>query len=339
MRKVIVSAAVMAAAVAAAQYHRPVGTLQQGYATDQFEGFEAFGVDDSIQQKTPSLWFGVRADSPAGQLAYARGELAQGHLRRARKGFEALVREWPATTEAAEAQLDLARLYEQRKKYARAFDEYQYLLTFYTGVCPYDEVLGRQFKIANFLLHDNKGLFGWALSGTDAARKRFEQVVRNAPGSPLAPQAMLIVGGIRTSEKETDEAIQVYDGLLNRYPETEQATDAAYLSAKCRYERAARHTYNEAHCRDAISFLRAVTARMPRHPKAKEMRGWLDELSRQLEEQSYANAVFYDSRQRNPSAAAAAYRNFLTEFRDSKYAERARARLAELEAKQAPAKK
>ena len=331
--------AVVAAAAAALAQTRPVGTQQRGYATDQFEGFEAFNLDDRIQQKTRSLWFGVRADTPAEQLAYARGELEKGHLRGARKGFEGLIREWPAAPEAAAAQLDLARLYERRKKYARAFEEYQYLLTFYAGVCPYDEVLECQYKLANFLLHDNVSMFGWVLSGSDADRLRFEQIVRNAPSSPLAPQAMLIVGGIRTSEKEVDEAIKVYDGLLNRYGESAQATDAAYLSAKCRYDRASKHTYNEAHCRDAISFLRAITARMPRHPQIGEMKGWLEELAAQLEEQCYKNAVFYDTRQRNRNAALMAYNSFLREFRESKYADRVRARVAELEAKKAPAKK
>ena len=333
MRKTVCMLAV-ALAVAGVAQDRPIGASQYGYATDQFEGFEAFGLDDRIEQKTKSIWFGTRFDTPAEQLAYARAELEKGHLRGARKGFEGLIREWPAAMEAVEAQLGLAQLYEQRKKYARAFDEYQYLLTFYSGVCPYDEVLGRQFKIANLLLHDNTGMFGWVLGGTDTIRQRFEQVVRNAPSSPLAPQAMLIVGGLRTSEKETDEAIKVYDGLLYRYPESAQATDAAYLSAKCRYDRATKNAYNEAYSRDAIAFLRAIAARMPRHPQIGEVTAWLNELSAQLEERSYKNAVFYDSRQRNRQAALSAYRNFLTEFRDSKYADRVRARLEELEAKQ-----
>ena len=337
MKKAVFIVTGMLATGALAQYHN--GLYQQGYATDQFEGFEAFGLDDRIEQKTPSFWFDLRTDNPSDELVRAREALEKDHLRGARKGFEALVREWPSAPEAAEAQLALAQLYEKRKKYARAFDEYQYLLTFYAGVCPYDEVLDRQFKIANLLFHDNTGMFGWVLSGTDAVRQRFEQIVRNAPTSPLAPKAMLIVGGIRTSEKETDEAIKVYDGLLNRYGDSEQATDAAYLSAKCRYDRATKNTYNEAHCRDAISFLRAVTVRMPRHPQIAEMTGWLAELSTQLEEQCYKNAVFYDTRQRNRQAALTAYNSFLREFRESKHAERVRVRVAELEAKQEALKK
>ena len=331
-------AAVLLAVGAWAQYNHTGNMYQPGYATDNFEGFEAFGVDDRIQQKTESFWFSVSADDAAGQLAYAREKLAREHLRGARKGFEALVREWPTAPEAALAQLELAQLYEKRKKYSRAFDEYQYLLTFYAGVCPYDEVLSRQFKIANFLLHDNVSIFGWELSGTESVRKRFELIVRNAPTSPIAPQAMLIVGSIRTADKEVDEAIKVYDGLLNRYGETEQAADAAYLSAKCRYDRSSKNAYNEANCRDAISFLRAVTTRMPRHPQIAEMTGWLAALSTQLEEQCYQNALFYDTKQRNRQAALMAYKSFLREFRESKYAEQVRKRVEELETKQGGSK-
>ena len=338
MKKIVFAVMGMLVTVAVAQ-NRPGGTYQRGYATDQFEGFEAFGLDERIEQKTTSIWFGVHADNPADQLAYAREALEKENLRTARKGFEALIRKWPTAPEAAMAQFNLAQLYEKRKVYARAFDEYQYLLTFYANACPYDEVLDRQFKIANFLFHDNKGMFGWLLSGTDSSRKRFEQIVRNAPSSPIAPQAMLIVGGIRTAEKEADEAIKVYDGLLNRYGETEQATDAAYLSAKTRYDRSSKHTYNEAHCREAISFLKAVTARMPRHPQIGQMKSWQEELAAQLEEQCYQNAAFYDTRQRNRQAALMAYNSFLKEFRESKYADRVRARVAELEARQATPKK
>jgi outer membrane protein assembly factor BamD (BamD/ComL family) len=54
-------------------------------------------------------------------------------------------------------------------------------------------------------------------------------------------------------------------------------------------------------------------------------------LSKQLEESSYKNAYFYDTKQRNKAAAIAAYRRFLSEFRDSKYADTVRQRLMELE--------
>jgi outer membrane protein assembly factor BamD (BamD/ComL family) len=317
-----------------AQTGRPGST--RGYATDHFEGFDALDEDSRIPQKEKSFWYSVDEETPAAQLLYAEKREALGRDRSARKAYEALVREWPTAPEAAQAQFALAQLLERRQKFEKAFDEYQYLLTHYAGHCPYQEVLDRQFRIANHLLHNNTSMFGWNLSGTDAIRERFEQIVRNAPRGAQAPEIMLIIGGIRVSEKELQEAIAVYEGLLNRFPQSPQAVTAAYLAAQCRYELAVKHSYNEPRCREAIAFIKAALARMPTHPQREQMSAWLDELTALLIEQNYQQAVFYDTRQRNAEAAKAAYRRFLSEFSDSRQAPQVRDRLAELEKGAAP---
>jgi outer membrane protein assembly factor BamD (BamD/ComL family) len=331
----------LAALYASAQFddasgQRPAGAPPKrgGYATDQFEGFAEMSLDDRVPQKETSLWFSVTEESPSRQLAYARKAFSEGRLRRARKAFEALVREWPTAKEAAEAQLELAQVYEARKNYERAFDEYQYLLTFYAGFCPYDEILDRQYKIANLLRADNRSMFGWLLGESEANRIRYEQIVRNAPRSPLAPTCMLIVGDIRREEKEMEEAILVYDGLLNRYPASPEAEVAAFFASNARYDRAKAQDSNEANIRDARTFMQSVLKIMPGHPQRAQLVAWIADLDMQLEEHNYKTALFYDTKQRNTTAAISAYRRFLSEFRSSKYAERVRERLAELEAQQ-----
>lgn len=302
------------------------------YASDKFDGFEAFDESkDRTPQKAKSFWYSVSVKTPDGQLTYARKMDAQGHVRPARKGYEALIREWPATPQAAVAQQSLGELFERTGKYEKAFDEYQYLLTYYSGNCPYNDILQREFKLANYLLHNNRSMFGWLLSGTDPIRERFEQIVRNAPRSSLAPEVMLIIGSIRVSEDEREEAIKVYEGLLNRFPTSPQAVSACYLAAQCRYELAVRHGYNESRSREAIAFFKAIQARQPKHPQREQMTKWMNELTALLIEQNYQRAVFYDTRQRNAEAAKAAYRRYVNEFPDSKYAQQVRDRLAELE--------
>ncbi|MEI7946027.1 MAG: tetratricopeptide repeat protein [bacterium] len=302
-----------------------------GYATDQFDGFADMKVDERLEQKESSMWYSVSEDTPAKQLAYARQAYTDGHMRRARKGYEALIREWPTSKEAAQAQLFLAQYYEARKDYERAFQEYQYLLTFYSGVCPYNEILDRQYKLANVLRSDNRSMFGWMLSEPESNRIRYEQIVRNAPRAPLAPTCMLIAGDIRREEKEVDEAIKIYDGLLNRYPRSAEAEVAAFFAAGCRYKRSKTQETNEENIRDAITFMKTVQAVMPNHPQKEQFSTWSADLNRQLEDNSYKTAYFYDTKQRNTAAAVAAYRRFLSEFRNSKYAEEVRQRLIELE--------
>ena len=310
----------------------------RGYASDNFEGFDALDEDTRIPQKKKSFWFSVDEKTPAAQLAYAAKLEALGRDKAARKAYEALVREWPTAMESAQAQLALAHLFEKMQKFERAFDEYQYLITHFAGHCPFNEVLDRQFRIANYLLHNNSSMFGWRLSGTDSIRERFEQIVRNAPRSANAPEVMLIIGSIRVSQKERQEAIAVYDGLFNRFPNSPQAISAAFLAAQCRYELAVKHNYNEPRCRESIAFFKAILTRWPNHPQKVQMTAWLNELTTLLIDQNYQQAVFYDTTQRKPEAAKTAYRRFLTEFADSKYAQQVRDRLTELEKGPVPLK-
>jgi len=313
-------------------------TTSKGYATDKFDGFEPIDKEgESLQQKEKSFWYSISETTPQAQLDYCIKKEAEGSLRAARKGYEALVREWPTSAQAATAQMDLANLYEKRGKYERAFDEYQYLLTFYTGQCHYNEILDKEYRLANALLHNNRSMFGWVLSGTDSIRERFEKIVRNAPRSSIAPEVMLIIGSIRVSAGELEEAIAVYDGLLNRFPSAPQAVSATFLAAQCRHTLAVKHHYNEARCREAIGFFKAVLARQPNHPQKQQMTAWLNELTSLLSEQNYQRAVFYDTKQRNVTAAKSAYQRFLTDFPDSTYAPRVRERLAQLEKSVSPA--
>lgn len=313
--------------------------MNRGYATDSFEGFEALNEDDRIPQKKTSFWFSLSEKTPEKQLEYARKREADGHFNSARKAYEALVRKWPTSPCAAEAQLNLAHLLESHNKFEKAFDEYQYLLTYYAGHCPFNEILDRQFRIANALLHNNRSMFGWILSGMDPIRERFETIVRSAPRSANTPEILLIIGSIRVSQNELEEAVAVYDGLLNRFPAAPQAQSAAFLAAQCRHSLAVKHSYNESRCRESIAFFKAVLARTPNHPQKEQMTAWLNELTALLLEQNYQQAVFYDTRQRNAEAAKAAYRRFLTEFADSKYGPAVRNRLTELEKGAPPARK
>lgn len=333
------TAALLVAALSSVSAQNARPTSSRGYASDTFEGFESVDQDDRIAQKKKSFWFSVSQKTPEKQLEYARKRESDGQLNSARKAYEALIREWPTSPFAAEAQLNLASLQEKREKYEKAFDEYQYLLTYYAGHCPFNEILDREFRIANSLLHNNRSMFGWILSGMDPIRERFEQIVRNAPRSAMAPEAMLIIGSIRVSQNELDEAVAVYGGILNRFPESSQASSAAFLAGQCRHTLAVKHSYNEPRCREAIAFFKATLARWPNHPQKDQMTAWQNELTALLLEQNYLQAVFYDTRQRNSEAAKAAYRRFLTEFSDSKYGPAVRNRLAELEKGAPPARK
>lgn len=313
------------------------GYQQTGYATDAYPGFDS-GEEDAPEQKKKSWWYSVKRETPATQLEYARS-LEKSDPKGACKAYEALVREWPAVSEAAEAQRRKASLYAGLGNYSDAFDEFEYLLDFYPGLCPYQKIARVQYTLANQLLGENRSMFGLRLASTKRMRHRFESVIRHAPGADYVPDAFLTVARLRVQDDDLPEAIEVYENLVNRFPNSPQALDAVYLEAQCRYTLVQKKAYNEARCRNTVNYLRLVMRRLPQHPHASEMRAWLTELETKLEDDAYKRTLFYDTRQRTPQAAVAAYQRFLDEFPDSARAAAVKSRIEAIKGGAAPLRK
>ena len=121
MKRFLFTAAILAAGiVCAAPGHRVVGSGIGGnspYATDAYPGFD--GLDDlpKPERREKSWFLHVARDTPIEQFAYAK-ELAENNdFKKACKMCDALVREWPASPEAPQAQLMYAMLLAKGPSY------------------------------------------------------------------------------------------------------------------------------------------------------------------------------------------------------------------------------
>ena len=324
----------------AAAPQRVAGSGFGGYsqwATDHYPGFEGLDnlpVPEKKEKGWLAGWFGIGAaegETPAEQLAAAKKLETAGEYKAAAKAYDALVREWPASVEAPEAQHRLAAVLESRLgEYADAFEEYSYLLDFYPKDCPYANIVETQYRIVN-LLHDTRRMFlGMSFTGNRELRQSYERIVRRAPGADYVPEAMLKIADLREQDSDFEEAIKVYSTLRSRYPGSDEARRALYLEAKSRMWLVRRLAYNLPRCKDTESYLKLALRNDPSHPCAEEMRKWLSELSDYLAEDAWVRAKFYDTRQRTRHATIAAYGRFLSEFPDSPHADEARARIAAL---------
>jgi TolA-binding protein len=319
---------------------RVAGSGYGGYsqwATDHYPGFEGLDnlpVPEKKEKGWLTEWLGIGAPkgaSPAEQLDVARKLEAEGEYKSAVKAYDALVREWPASVEAPEAQYRLAFVFETNLgEYGDAFEEYSYLLDFYPKSCAYAKIVEAQYKIVN-LLHDTRRMFlGMSFTGNRELRQNYERIVRRAPGAAYVPEAMLKIADLREQDTDFEEAIKVYSTLRSRHPGTVEARRALYLEAKARMWLVRRLAYNLPRCKDTEGYLKLALRNDPSHPNAEEMRKWLSELSDYLAEDAWVRAKFYDTKQRTRHAAVAAYGKFLEEFPDSPHADEARARIAAL---------
>jgi TolA-binding protein len=301
------------------------------YATDAYPGFDGLDALPAPEKKETSWFLGVSRDTPAEQLAWAREMEAQGSTWKARRGYDALVREWPTSPEAPVAQAALAKIWAVRyKDYEEAVEALFYLLDFYPRACSYLEQVEYAYQLVNLMLKERRSFLGFSLVSTRLCRQYYESIVRRAPGLSYVPEAMLKIAALREEDQQYEEAVKVYGALAARYPLTLEAMVAVYREAKARMWICRRLAYNIPRCRDTERFLASAVARYPALPEIEELKTWLGELKAYLAEDAYRQAKFYDSRQRTRHAARTAWERYLQEYPDSPYADRVRARILEL---------
>lgn len=303
------------------------------YATDAYPGFDREEEIVAPSRKEPK-WFafinGPNRDNATDQFAYCQSLVAEGDYAKAAKHLDALVREWPTSAEAPEAQEQLAEICRDKLLYFEdAHRAYMYLLDFYALQCDYTKTADRMYEAARLMRQEGKTIVFFRFDNTVDVRRAYEACVLRAPGAAWVPQAMLTIGELREDEGKPLEAIKVYENLINIHGETAEAKVAILRQANVRMQVLRELGYNRERCRDTIDFLRLSLTSCD-VKDVEQIREFMKEANARLEEESYAAAKFYDSRTRTVRSAIGAYEDFLREYPDSVHAEQVRERLAVL---------
>jgi TolA-binding protein len=337
-RNIILSAAVLALlALSLSASAAPGVSPGPGirYATDAYPGFDREDEILSPAKKTPR-WFGwlngPEKDTAAEQLKYAEECFRAGSLRAARKGYDALVRSWPASPEAPLAQKALADLYlGSYLEYENAFREYRYLLDFYSAQCDYDAVAAEMYRVAELMREEGKRLLFFRFANTVDVRRAYEALVLRAPGAKFVPEAMLTIAALREDEERYETAVTVYENLRNLHAGTPEAREAAFREAGARMIMLRKYGYNRSRVNDTIDFLKLVLSNGELEAdKREEVAKMLEEARMLVEDEAFRAAKFYDSRMRTRRSAVNAYEAFLKEYPASVHASEVRLRLSEL---------
>ncbi len=308
---------------------RPAGAQMGAPADAPLETAPSDGP--AIARKEPS-WFGRPVErTPAAQWQRVQRLESGKHLKQAIKAANALVRTWHHTPEAAQAQLAVARLNEARDNPVAAFDEYQYLIDHFAGMFPFQQVLERQYQIANHLLTPPKTFLGLVLNSMEDVRLRFEQIVRNAPNGERAPDAMFKAASCHELDDDPVAAADVYATLQTRYPTATSAVAAAAEEIRIRRALANAHPMDEALTRRAIAAIDNALLAHGRQLNRDELASWRAALCEAAMHRAYARAAFYDGTRKRPRAALTAYREFIRVYPDSPHAEVVNARIREIE--------
>lgn len=249
----------------------------------------------------------------------------------AKNVYLALVRKWPFSFNAGEAQYRAAWCSEQQADFPRAFKEYQKCVEKYPSSEYFEKALERQYQIANlFLVGEPQRVWKVPLPASwEQTAKMYTQILKNAPYGRYAAEAQFKIGLCHEKTKKWSDAIAAYNTVLDRFPGHDIADDALYQIGYVWFQAAERPDYDQGSAEKAIRAFHEFMARFPNSDKVPQAKENLATVNSRLTQGSFNIAKFYET-QKKPDAAVIYYRDVIQKAPDSEMAKIALKRIEEL---------
>lgn len=267
------------------------------------------------------------------QLEVAKAAFEKKDYSVALKAARRTVKVWPLSDYAPEAQYIVGRCYEARGNEERAFKEYQKIVEKYPRLTLFQEVLQRQYEIANHYLAGKRfrvlSYFPLYRS-MDKTTAMYEKIVRTGPYSDVAPQAQINIGIAREKQKKYDEAVKAYERAADRYNDRPViAADATFKAGQAHWKQAQKAEYDQGAAGAAIATFTDFVTLFPGDARVKQAQKIMDDLRAEQARGSYEIAKFYE-KQKRIQGALVYYNEVLLLDPTSKYANDSRQRIDEL---------
>jgi len=261
----------------------------------------------------------------------AKLEAQRGDIGRAISSYKDFVKRYPSDGLAASAQFEIGLLLEKQNKYRHAFKAYQKLIEQYPRSSDFDRAIERQFKLATLYLEGERLRFlGLPVTPSlDQSATMFESVIKNAPFSRFAPISQFNIGLVREKQGKLEEAVEAYATVVDQYNSHDIADDAQYQIGYI-YLNATRKGSKDSSAKlKAIEAFEDFVYQFPKSEKLPQAEENLRRLQARISQDSLQIAQFYD-KQKNYKAAAFYYDQLVKQEGNTKAAQIAKERLAQL---------
>ncbi len=267
----------------------------------------------------------------------ARTSEDKGSTRSAVRTYNAVSKRYPNSIYAPEAYYRTGKLYLVQKDYTRAFDSFQQVISRYPNTKRFNEIIGEQYRIASAMLDGARGrIFFGLLPGFKSREKAveyYETILANAPFSDYAPLSLMNIARGHQKLKQTEDAMDALDRMINNYPQSLLAPDAYLKLAQAHASLVDGPYYDQGSTKESITYFTDFMLLFPSDPNVAVAEKGLDGMKTMLAESKIKIGDFYFYKRNNYTAAKVFYNEAITSYPESTIAKRARSRLNELEAK------
>jgi outer membrane protein assembly factor BamD (BamD/ComL family) len=288
---------------------------------------------------TPGEGWNWQRDTAREQIDVAKAGYDEGDYKIAVKAAGRVIREWPFSDYAPEAQYVTALAYQGNHRDEKAFKAYQSLITRYPKYEKYDQVLKQQFEITNKFLEGQRfrlwGLFP-VFRSMDRTTEMYKELIQNGPFSEIAPQAQLNIGTARENKKDFAGAVVAYETAADKYSDLEGiAEDALFRAGEALQKEAKEAEYDQSVASRAIEVFNDFMALHPTDDRVDQADTYIRELRVEQARGSLQIARYYDKK--HIDRGALTYYNDVVDIfsrllndTDHEYAVEARERIAQL---------
>lgn len=270
--------------------------------------------------------------TPKLQLEYALEFYHQKNYNEALREFKKLIKKYPKSYEASEAQFYVGACLEDQKKFYEAYQAYQKVVDVYPFSERINDVIQREFEIAQtFISGKERKALGF-LPLENPAIEILNKIIENSPYGLLAPQAQYKLGLLLKSLGRYSEAEEEFEKVIRNYPQSEWAEPAKYQIAVCLTSISPKPDYTQEATEEAREKFEEFVRT---HPKAKltsEAETRLKELKEKEAESNFKIASFYE-KQKDFKSAEIYYRYAVENYPESMWAAKSLERLRILEEK------
>ncbi len=298
---------------------------------------------------TPSTGWRIEGGALSG-LVGAEGRNALDQMNQARRYEEAgrrlkaiheytkITKKYGSSIYAAEAYYRIGHLRLERKQYYKAFEAFQVEIARYPNESRFNELIGEEYRISSSLLDGARNHIWGFIPGfhsKERALSYLAAVALNAPYSDYAPLALMALARGEEQLKNTEDAIDALDQMVNTY-QTSVLVPSAYLElAKAHASLVEGAFYDQSETREAITYYEDFMILFPGDSNIAKAAQGLDTMKKILAQSKIKIGDFYFYHRDNYTAARVFYNEAITAYPDSDAANQAKKKLAAVEAKAA----
>lgn len=275
-------------------------------------------------------------DSPDAQLEWAMSFYNAKVYDRAIKEFRKLIRHYPLSVLAAEAQYYIGLSLENLENYYQAFLAYQKTIDTYPYSKRIEEIVEKQYRIGKLFYGGRKmKILGMSiLPAKDKAIEIFRAVVNNAPYGKYADAAQYKIGLCFKEKKDFAQARLEFEKLLKEYPESSLIDEARYQIALCSLEASLEYDYDQSLTDKALRDFEKVIIETSRADiNEQEIDRAISNLRDKKAKKAYKTGEFYQ-RLGHIESAEIYYNDVIKDFPGSVWAAKALERLRVIKKKE-----